>query len=99
MTSSSLVAMALAGWPILQRGWRSLWHSREITINALMSIAAIGAVIIGAFTEAGMVMVLFALGEALEGYSANRARRSIRSLMEVVPQVATLLRRSGELEQ
>ena len=95
LSLSSVVALALAGWPILQRGWRSLWFNREITINALMSIAAIGAVIIGAFTEAGMVMVLFALGEALEGYSADRARRSIRGLMEVVPQNATLLRRPG----
>lgn len=95
---ASLMAMALAGWPIVQRAWRSLWHNREITINALMSIAAVGAVIIGAFTEAGMVMVLFALGEALEGYSADRARRSIRSLMEVVPQVATLLRRFEQPE-
>ena len=92
----SLVAMSLAGWPILQRAWRSFRHNREITINALMSIAAIGAVIIGAFTEAGMVMVLFALGEALEGYAADRARRSIRSLMEVVPQEATLLRRGRQ---
>ena len=56
-----------------------------------MTIAAIGALFIGAYTEAGMVMVLFALGEALEGYTSERARASIASLMEVVPQTALRL--------
>jgi len=58
----------------------------------LMSIAALGAVALGAFTEAGMVMVLFAIGEALESYTGERARRAIRSLVELTPERATLLR-------
>ncbi len=91
----SLIALTLAGWPIMQRGARSFWQNQEITINTLMSLAAVGAVIIRAYTEAGMVMVLFALGEALEGYSADRARRSIRGLMEVVPQTATRIRQAA----
>ena len=66
--------------------------NREININVLMTIAAIGAVIIGAYTEAGLVMVLFAIGEALEGYTTERARDSINSLMEVAPNEATVLR-------
>jgi Zn2+/Cd2+-exporting ATPase len=89
----SVAAMVSAGWPIARSAVQSLRLSREININVLMSVAAIGAVIIGAYTEAGMVMVLFALGEALEGYTAGRARNAIRSLMEVVPNVATRLRR------
>jgi Cd2+/Zn2+-exporting ATPase len=66
--------------------------NRDLNINVLMSIAAVGAVIIGATTEAGLVMVLFALGEALEGYTGARARASIRSLMAVAPNEATVLR-------
>ncbi|MBX3001590.1 MAG: heavy metal translocating P-type ATPase [Caldilineaceae bacterium] len=89
----SVAAMVSAGWPIARSALQSLRLSREININVLMSVAAVGAVIIGAYTEAGMVMVLFALGEALEGYTAGRARNAIRSLMEVVPNVATRLRR------
>src|SRR5690606_15147206 len=70
-----------------------LWAGNsEININALIEIAALGAVIIGEYTEAGLVMVLFAIGEALEGYTAARARHSIRSLMEVSPDQATVLR-------
>jgi Cd2+/Zn2+-exporting ATPase len=87
-------ALLAAGVPIARSAWRALTINRTITINVLMTIAAIGAVIIGAYIEAGMVMVLFAIGEALEGYTSSRARDSIRSLMQVVPATATLLQRS-----
>ena len=89
---TSVAALVLAGLPVARSAWRSLRINRELTINALMTIAAVGAVIIGAYTEAGLVMVLFAIGEALEGYTAVRARNSIRSLMNVSPQTATVLR-------
>ena len=89
---TSIAAMIVAGYPIAQSAWRNLRINREISINLLMTIAAVGAVIIGAYTEAGLVMVLFAIGEALEGYTASRARSSIRTLMQVAPQEATVLR-------
>ena len=92
----SLGAMLAAGSPIARSAWRSITINRDLNINVLMTIAALGAVIIGAYTEAGMVMVLFALSEALEGYTGNRARHAIRSLMNTAPSVATLLRRSDE---
>ncbi|MDX1663045.1 MAG: cation-translocating P-type ATPase [Candidatus Promineifilaceae bacterium] len=88
----SLAALVVAGIPVARSAGRALAINREININVLMTIASIGAVIIGAYTEAGLVMVLFALGETLEGYTADRARRSIRSLMSVAPQEATVLR-------
>lgn len=87
----SLLALFIAGWPVAQSAWRSLRINREININVLMTVAAVGAVIIGAYTEAGMVMVLFAIGEGLEGYTADKARQSIRSLMDVMPQHAVRL--------
>jgi Cd2+/Zn2+-exporting ATPase len=90
----SLLAMVAAGWPIAQSAWRALLN-RDININVLMTLAAIGAVIIGAYTEAGMVMVLFALSEALEGYTGNRARHAIRSLMATAPNSATVIARNG----
>jgi Zn2+/Cd2+-exporting ATPase len=89
---TSLIALLLAGGPIARSAWRSLRINRNLNINVLMTIAAVGAVIIGATTEAGLVMVLFALGEALEGFTGARARASIRSLMAVAPNEATVLR-------
>ncbi len=88
----SIAALAVAGWPVFRSAWRALVVNREIGINALMSIAAVGAVIIGAYTEAGLVMVLFAVGEALEGYTMQHARNAIHSLMAVAPNEATVLR-------
>ncbi len=88
----ALAALVSAGVPIARSAWRSLIGSRTISINALMTIAAIGAVIIGAHVEAGLVMVLFAIGEAIEGFTAARARDAIRSLMSLVPETALRLR-------
>ncbi len=90
--ATAVGALLLAGMPVARSAWRSLRLNREITINFLMTIAAIGAVVIGAYTEAGLVMVLFAIGEALEGYTAARARDAIRSLSAVAPAEASLLR-------
>ncbi len=89
---TSLAALGVAGYPVARSAWRALRINRRITINLLMTIAAVGAVIIGAYTEAGLVMVLFAIGEALEGYTMERARQSIRTLMEVAPTAAIVLR-------
>ena len=88
----SVLAMALAGYPVALSAIRALRVNHEITINLLMTIAAVGAVIIGAYTEAGLVMVLFALSEGLEGYTANRARDAIGSLSELAPAEATVIR-------
>src|SRR5690606_33553097 len=89
---TSVLAMVAAGGPIARSAWRSLRLSREININVLMTIAAIGAVFIGAYTEAGLVMGLFAIGEALEGYTAGRARHAMRELVTLLPREAPVLR-------
>ncbi len=88
---TSVIALLIAGRPIALSGWRAYRINRRLTINALMSIAAAGAVVIGAYTEAAVVMVLFVIGEALEGFAAGRARHSIRSLIAAAPNQAILL--------
>jgi Cd2+/Zn2+-exporting ATPase len=92
----AVLAMILAGYPIARSAVAALRVNREITINLLMTIAAVGAVVIGAYTEAGLVMVLFALGEALEGYTAARARDAIGSMSALAPAEATVLREGSE---
>ncbi len=84
----SLFALLAAGGPVLRTGAKTLLVTKQINMYVLMSVAAIGAVVIGAFTEAAMVMVLFSLGELLEGYTTTRTRRSIRGLIEVAPDTA-----------
>ncbi len=89
----ALLAIALAGGPVARSAWRGLRVNRELNIQALMTVAVAGALVIGAWVEAGMVVVLFALGEALEGYAAARARGAIRGLMTVAPERALRIRR------
>jgi len=89
---TSVAALLVAGYPVARGAWRSLIINHEVSINLLMTLAGIGAVIIGAYTEAGLVMVLFAIGEALEGYTMDRARQAIRSMLQLAPNEATVLR-------
>lgn len=87
-----LAALLIAGRPVAVSGFNALRLSRELNINTLMTIAAVGAVIIGQYAEAAVVMVLFSVGEALEGYTADRARKSLRTLLDLTPPTALLLR-------
>ncbi len=86
------LAVLIVGLPIMVKGLRALLFARRVTIDLLMAIAATGALLIGEGGEACTVILLFALGEALEAYSAERARDSLRSLMALQPQEATVLR-------
>ncbi|MGH8170144.1 MAG: cation transporter, partial [Steroidobacteraceae bacterium] len=76
-----IATVALVGAPIFIKGARALLYSRRVNIDLLMTIAAVGALFIGAAGEGAAVVVLFTLGEGLERYSAARARDSLRSLL------------------
>ena len=77
--------------PILRSAWRAARTGEVFTIEMLMTIAALGALVIGAAAEAAVVVFLFAVGELLEGVAASRARRSISSLADLAPATAHLL--------
>ena len=83
-----VAAMLVAMKPIAESGFNALRINREFNINLLMTVAAFGALFLGEFLEAATVIFLFAIGEALEGYTADRARDSVRSLMALKPPTA-----------
>lgn len=87
-------AALIAGVPIARSGFNGLRINRQLDINVLMTIAVIGAAILGEWLEAATVVVLFSIGESLEGFAMGRARRSIRGLMSLTPDEATV-RRDG----
>lgn len=84
--------------PIVTKAWKLIRSGTPFAIETLMSVAAIGAMFIGATAEAAMVLLLFMVGELLESYAANRARRGVTALMALVPEEALLLK-DGERRQ
>ncbi len=89
-----LATMVLSGYKIAEMGLRSLVR-RHISINLLITTAALGAFAIGHLEEGAAVIFLFNIAERLEDYAADRARHSIEALMELKPEVATV-RRDGD---
>jgi Cd2+/Zn2+-exporting ATPase len=87
-------AIAACGLPIYKKGFVAL-RNRNLNINALMSIAATGAVLLGQLPEAAMVMVLFAIAERLESASLLRARNAVATLLALAPDTATVRRPDG----
>ena len=86
------VAACLIGLvPVAKRAFAALRSGMPFTIEMLMTMAAGGALFIGAAAEAAMVIFLFAIGEVLEGVAADRARAGIRALANLVPKTARLV--------
>jgi len=83
-------AMLVGLLPIAGRAVIGAINGAPFTIETLMTVAAIGAVIIGASEEAAVVVILFLVGELLEGIATGRARASIRNLATLVPKTALL---------
>ncbi|WP_426712517.1 Zn(II)/Cd(II)/Pb(II) translocating P-type ATPase ZntA [Cronobacter muytjensii] len=78
--------------PVARQAWRLTRSGNPFAIETLMSVAATGALIIGASEEAAMVLLLYLVGERLEGWAANRARSGVSALVALRPETAVRLR-------
>ncbi|NBB71447.1 MAG: heavy metal translocating P-type ATPase [Alphaproteobacteria bacterium] len=90
------VACVVGAAPLARRAWAAARTGQPFTIEALMTVAAGGALVIGAAEEAAVVVFLFTVGEVLEGVAAGRARSGIHALADLVPRTA-LVESAGEL--
>ena len=91
-----IAAIIIGGYALFIEGIKDLIKF-DFSMATLMTIAIIGAALIGDFAEGAIVVILFAISETLERYAADRARQSISSLVKVAPKVATI--RRNDLEQ
>ena len=89
-----ILAVALSGVTTYKKGWIAV-RNGNMNINALMSIAVTGALLIGQWPEAAMVMVLFTIAELIEAKSLDRARNAIEGLLKLVPETVTVLEPDG----
>ena len=91
------LAAAAAGTPIAVHAVRAL-TARVVGIDLLVTVAAVGAVVIGQYWEAAAVTFLFAVGHALELATLSRTRSALAELVSVAPAVAIVLRDGGQVE-
>ena len=94
----ALIAVLACGISTYKKGWMAV-RNGNLNINALMSIAVTGALVLGQWPEAAMVMVLFTVAEWIEASALDRARNAIRSLMQLTPETATVLQSDGTWQE
>lgn len=94
----AVVAVLACGITTYKKGWIAI-RNGNLNINALMSIAVTGALLIGQWPEAAMVMVLFTIAELIEAKSLDRARNAIRGLMQLTPERATVQQADGSWQE
>ena len=90
----AVAAVLGCGITTYKKGWIAI-RNGNLNINALMSIAVTGALLLGQWPEAAMVMVLFTVAELIEAKSLDRARNAIKGLMQLTPERATVLQNDG----
>ena len=88
----------IIGWDILWKAVRGLFSAQFLDENFLMSIASVGAFIIGEYPEAVAVMLFYQVGTLFEEYAVGRSRKSIAALMDIRPDFA-YLERDGEIQE
>ena len=91
-------ATIIAGIPIFIKAIQAL-RMKAFSIDLLVSIAVIGALYIGEFTESAVVTFLFLFGDYLERRTLEKTRSSLRGLVDMAPQEANVLRKNGESEK
>lgn len=90
-----ILAIIIGGFDLFKEGFSDL-IKLDFSMESLMTIAIIGAAFIGEWVEGSIVVILFAISEALERFSMDKARHSIRSLMDIAPKEALIRRNNVE---
>ena len=93
-----LAAIAIGGYHFGREAIEELLFEREVGIELLMATAAIAATALGAAEEGAMLVFLYSISEAAEGYTEEKTRSAIRALMELAPKTATVRRDGREIE-
>lgn len=94
----AILAVLASGLSTYKKGWVAI-RNGNLNINALMSIAVTGALALGQWPEAAMVMVLFTIAELIEARSLDRARNAIEGLMQLAPEKATVQQADGSWQE
>lgn len=97
-TWALIIASVLGAAPIAIQAFQAL-RVKVVSIDVLVTIAVIGALLIGNYEESAVVTFLFLFGDFLEQRTLNKTRSAIRELTEMAPESALKLMASGEFEE
>ena len=93
-----VIAYLIVGLEIVWKAIRNIFRGKVFDEHFLMSIATIGAFVIGEFPEAVAVMLFYQVGELFQDYAVDKSRKSIASLMDIRPDVA-YVKRNDKIEK
>lgn len=91
-----LIGYLIVGLEILEKALKNIKNGQVFDENFLMSIATIGAFLLGEYLEGIAVMLFYQIGELFQSYAVNQSRKSISDLMDIRPDHAVVLRDSQE---
>ncbi|MGI9280746.1 MAG: heavy metal translocating P-type ATPase [Endozoicomonas sp.] len=93
-----LLATSLGVLPFAKKSFNQIRNGTWFGIETLMTVAALGALLLGETVEAGLVLLLFSLGEMLEGFAGRKAKAGIKSLMQLTPDTAWKIQDGERIE-
>ena len=85
-----LVCYTVVGWDIIWKAITNILHGQVFDENFLMTIATLGALILGEYSEGVAVMLFYQVGEWFQSYAVSKSRKSIASLMDIRPDYANI---------
>lgn len=93
-----IVAYVIVGKDVLLKAFSNIKRGKVFDENFLMTIATVGAIIIGEYPEAVGVMLFYMVGEFLQSLAVNKSRKSISDMMDIRPDYANLIKEDGSVE-
>ena len=93
-----IVAYVIVGKDVLLKAFSNIKRGKVFDENFLMTIATVGAIIIGEYPEAVGVMLFYMVGEFLQSLAVNKSRKSISDMMDIRPDYANLIQEDGSVE-
>ena len=94
-----LIPYLLVGYDILLKAFKGIRNGQVFDENFLMTVATVGAIVLGEYGEGVAVMLLYQIGELFQSYAVGKSRRNITELMDIRPDYANLEQEDGSTEQ
>ena len=94
-----MIPYLVIGHDILLKAWKGILNRQVFDENFLMTVANIGAILLGDYTEGVAVMLFYQIGELFQSYAVGKSRRNISELMDIRPDYAQIAKADGTLEQ